>query len=712
MLLRTRVILIVSLAFLALVGAVGWGVSQRDSLAEARFGEALTAGHRAVWEGLVETQAQGMERAGRELLTEGHIVAAVALGEVTTVGDAVRPIFTRLSREGVATRLDLIAADGQPMFTSLRGIVQQGPVLDAGTMDRVLREGRSVHGIAQDAARLYVGASAFPLVVDERVVGAVTLAIGLDKAIGLFKARTGSEAVLLDLRGKVVTGTAPKLWTALEPKPPLDEQRFATVRIEDRFYTLTSLPVVDTTRRRLARLITFTDTTSTVGRQQQLGQAFLFGGAVVLTVILVGLFLYLRRSFRPLESAITVLDALSRGDASVAVDARRGRDEIGRIAEAVSALREQVIALQKMERSRVQQRRRQARFIRQQMLEVAGKLEEEAREAVLGDLKRIEERSRAPAGGGEEAPSGALGLEGGKDGGTDQLVDQFGLLAVAFQNMMARVSEQYVRLDALVEELRQALKTVGEFTALQQELEIARRMQLSILPKAFPPREELEVYGQMTPAKEVGGDFYDFFPLPGDRVGVVVADVSGKGVPAAFFMAISRTLLKATASFAPSPGVCLSRLNDLLAAENDQMMFVTLFYGVLDVQTRNFRYANAGHNPPMLISADGTVSELAATGGMALAVMDDIAYAEKTIELAPGDSLFFYTDGVTEAFDIDGVQFGEERLVEVLRAVRETPARDLPRSVVGRVKSFERGAPQADDITCVVLKVASGDQQR
>lgn len=712
MLLRTRVILIVSLAFLALVGAVGWGVSQRDSLAEARFGEALTAGHRAVWEGLVESQAQGMERAGRELLTEGHIVAAVALGEVTTVGDAVRPIFTRLSREGVATRLDLIAADGQPMFTSLRGISQQGPVLDAGTMDRVIREGRSVHGIAQDAARLYVGASAFPLLVDDRVVGAVTLAIGLDKAIALFKARTGSEAVLLDLRGKVVTGTAPKLWTALDPKPQLDEQRFATVRIEDRYYTLTSLPVVDTTRRRLARLITFTDTTGTVGRQQQLGQAFLVGGAVVLTVILVGLFLYLRRSFRPLESAITVLDALSRGDASVAVEARAGRDEIGRIAEAVSALREQVIALQKMERSRVQQRRRQARFIRQQMLEVAGKLEEEARDAVLGDLKRIEERSRAPAGAAEEAPSGALGLEGGKDGGTDQLVDQFGLLAVAFQNMMARVSEQYVRLDALVEELRQALKTVGEFTALQQELEIARRMQLSILPKAFPSRDELEVYGQMTPAKEVGGDFYDFFPLPGDRVGVVVADVSGKGVPAAFFMAISRTLLKATASFAPSPGICLSRLNDLLAAENDQMMFVTLFYGVLDVQTRSFRYANAGHNPPMLMGTDGRVSELAGTGGVALAVMEEIAYAEKAIELAPGDSLFFYTDGVTEAFDIDGVQFGEERLVEVLRSVRETPARDLPRTVVGRVKSFERGAPQADDITCVVLKVADGDKQR
>jgi sigma-B regulation protein RsbU (phosphoserine phosphatase) len=168
-------------------------------------------------------------------------------------------------------------------------------------------------------------------------------------------------------------------------------------------------------------------------------------------------------------------------------------------------------------------------------------------------------------------------------------------------------------------------------------------------------------------------------------------------------MLIARTLLRATASFEPSPGRCLTRLNDLLAAENDQMLFVTLFFGVLDRRSGAFTYANAGHNPPYLIPA-GPAAELAPTGGMALAVLGGQSYAEATLRLGPGDAVVLFTDGVTEAFDPAGEAFGEARLAGLLDRGRRDDAAGLVDRVVDGVLRFTGEAERADDITCLALR--------
>jgi len=208
----------------------------------------------------------------------------------------------------------------------------------------------------------------------------------------------------------------------------------------------------------------------------------------------------------------------------------------------------------------------------------------------------------------------------------------------------------------------------------------------------------------MIPAREVGGDFYDVIPLGDDRIGVAVADVSGKGVPAAFFMLIARTLLRATASFEPSPAACLTRLNDLLAADNEQMLFVTLFFGVLDRRTGTFTYANGGHNPPYLIR-DGRPEELPPTGDMALAVMEELVFSERHCRLAPGDAVFLFTDGVTEAFDPAGEAFGEPRLTGLLGRGGGDEATALIDRVIDGVLRFTGDAQQADDITCLAVRL-------
>ena len=269
---------------------------------------------------------------------------------------------------------------------------------------------------------------------------------------------------------------------------------------------------------------------------------------------------------------------------------------------------------------------------------------------------------------------------------------------------MRRVGEQYQELDRLVQELREALRAKTQFIALQQELEIARKMQLSILPREFQPRDGLELHATMLPAKEIGGDFYDFFALDQHRVALVVADVSGKGVPAAFFMAVSRTLLRAIAQFRDRPGHCLAQLNDLLAADNEEMMFVTLFYAIFDTRDGACIYANAGHNPPYLLRADGGVEALPSTGGMALAVMDGLEFKEGSLTLAPGDGLFLYTDGITEASAPGDELYGDARLMAALREIGTLPVREIPARMVALIKEFEAGGAQADDITCLMAR--------
>src|SRR5579863_143663 len=186
---------------------------------------------------------------------------------------------------------------------------------------------------------------------------------------------------------------------------------------------------------------------------------------------------------------------------------------------------------------------------------------------------------------------------------------------------------------------------------IKAELDVARALQIAILPASFPVRPGCDGAARMLPATTMGGDFYDFIELPDGRVGLVMADVSGKGVPAAFFMAVARTNLRELAAHHGDAGECLAQTNEVLCAQNPLALFVTVFYGVLDAGTGVLRYANGGHNPPYVRRAAGGVEALNGAAGPALGAMPGMEYPEHTIQLQPGDGLVLYTDGVTEAFN-------------------------------------------------------------
>ncbi len=252
-------------------------------------------------------------------------------------------------------------------------------------------------------------------------------------------------------------------------------------------------------------------------------------------------------------------------------------------------------------------------------------------------------------------------------------------------------------------EWREALSSRDKLVALQNELDVASKIQQSILPTEFPKHEDYEISAHMEPARNVGGDFFDVMRLDRGRVGLAVADVSDKGVPAALFMMSSRTLLKGAAIGTIDPGQVLREVNELLDAENEAAMFVTVIYAVYDPETGQLKYANGGHNTPLLVHPDGSSDEFPLTGGIALGVAPDLYYEHHSVILAPGDTVFLYTDGVTEAMNADSEEFGMARLREIFATAPPRNAQEANAAVFEAVGVFAGDTPQSDDITCMTF---------
>ena len=252
-------------------------------------------------------------------------------------------------------------------------------------------------------------------------------------------------------------------------------------------------------------------------------------------------------------------------------------------------------------------------------------------------------------------------------------------------------------------EWREALSSRDQLVSLQKELDVANKMQKSILPTRFPRRDDYEVFAHMEPARNVGGDFYDVINLANDRIGLCIADVSDKGVPAALFMMASRTLLKGASIGCDNPGDVLKEVNDLLRETNETEMFVTLLYGIYDPASGDFIYANGGHNEPLLVRPDGSSTLIPRTGGIILGVVGGMHFDHNTVRLEPGDTLFLYTDGVSEAMNDRAEEFGMERLGQLFVDRPPTDAKETTMAVFKAVHAFAGETPQSDDITCLTL---------
>lgn len=251
---------------------------------------------------------------------------------------------------------------------------------------------------------------------------------------------------------------------------------------------------------------------------------------------------------------------------------------------------------------------------------------------------------------------------------------------------------------------REREKYFKELERKKNELQIARNIQKSFLPKEIPQPKNFDLNALNIPAMEVGGDFYDFIPISKEKMGLVIADVSGKSVPAALFMAFSRTMLRAKATGNPGVANIITDVNQLITAETESGMFVTLFYGVLNCKERAFTYVNAGHNPPVMFKAKTNNIKILKTNGIAIGALEEALFEEKEIKLETGDIIILYTDGVTESLNDKEEQFGEKRLLELLKENNDLSANKMISKILEEVKKFSGKRTQYDDITLMVLK--------
>lgn len=275
--------------------------------------------------------------------------------------------------------------------------------------------------------------------------------------------------------------------------------------------------------------------------------------------------------------------------------------------------------------------------------------------------------------------------------------DEIEDLAIAFEKMT-------LDLKMYIKNLKE---TTAEKERIESELKIAHSIQNSMLPRIFPPfptRREINIFASMEPAKDVGGDFYDFFFIDENKLCFVMADVSGKGVPAALFMVITKTLLKNQALLKMPVEEIMTTVNSMLCAENDECMFVTVFLAILEVDTGRLTFSNAGHNPPLLCRLGRDYEWLEMKKGFVLAGMENMKFQASELTLDKGDTIFLYTDGVSEAMDIDGKLFSDPRLKDTLNKLKNLDGKDLTDGVRNEIKNHVKDAPQSDDITMLVLK--------
>jgi sigma-B regulation protein RsbU (phosphoserine phosphatase) len=255
--------------------------------------------------------------------------------------------------------------------------------------------------------------------------------------------------------------------------------------------------------------------------------------------------------------------------------------------------------------------------------------------------------------------------------------------------------------------MKRALEAESKLSDLEKELLIAYKIQQAIIPhnfNPFPDNNHFEILGKMIPKKEVGGDFFDFFMLDNNKLAFVIADVSGKSISAALFMSMTRAIIRSVSKQSDSPEKCLTEANRILCVDNDACMFVTTFYGILEVNTGKVLCANAGHNPPFILKADQTLQEIARNEGVPLGVTESTEYGQHNFVLEKGDCLILYTDGITEAMNSKRDLYTEARFIESLKKWSSGKLSTLINHILNDIEAFTQDVPSADDITLLCIK--------
>ncbi len=691
---RTRVSLLSVLVTIIVGAVIVFASIQRENLIGKRFSNQIISDQLILWNKIKDGLIDDMESLAWAVKQNRSLINALESGDLVEIQRVGAQIKAQFENEPAIDRVDLILPDGTLAYSSHTAVFRSAIVSNA-VVQQMLASESAFRGVGNDKQRNTALVYGTPIYSDDGGVLALgVLGLEIVNALVELEEINFSSAVVVNRRGRLLVSTGDNRWDELSDLIDISEANsLQTIESNGRYFSVIVLPQTAELGGLVGRLLNIREVTELVRQQQRISRNTAIGVFVFLAFAIGGIYLYLAHAFAPLNEGVRVLSALSKGDLHTQIEHNTGKDEVGMIANAVNVFRSNLLTLNRIRRSRQRQHGRQQRFIHREMHSLADTLDGDERVELLNELRELDSLVEQKA----DQKTKQLNQVKGDDVDMNQQKDSdsLAMLAVAFQGMSSRIQNQHQRL-------REALATKEALIALRNELNIATRVQQSLLPNNVNLSSAYNIWGGMWPAKEVGGDFYDFFPLDDNRVAVAIADVSGKGVPAALFTVMSRTMLHATAAFLNSPGKALSVINNFLERNNNEGLFVTVFYGILDLRTGSFKYANGGHNPPIVVDDSGA-RPLDTTSGVVLAMFRNIQFKDREIELKPGSRLVMLTDGIPEAFNAEDIAYGDDRLLQTIENLpQQTPEQDV-RLIVKNVNDFVGDAPQFDDMACVVL---------
>jgi phosphoserine phosphatase RsbU/P len=724
--LRTRIVLLLMLASTALAGIVALPLAALWNLSENALTLEQQTAQKANWADAVRHKADQLLAYATGLLADPPLAA---LSQKKLPGDLDQILETALRGVAVVDRwlllIAVIGPNGETLAAAANPGASEGVMrgLPAPRLTNSAKPGkipRSGNATRRAEAGLAVGGNGQLLIVASVPIGERRLVLvgRPDEILEDFAEESGDEIFLADLAGNLLLPRGAPDWPAVR-EIGIRPGQVRTIDRQGRRLTVIATDVDDLNGFRIGTLITLRGPGVSIEERRLV--LLNTAAAVVIFFGLAGLLLYgyMRRALGPLDDLSRLFGRLAAGDAltGAPTGGRRqaARDEIGTIGRAVEIFRHNVLALQRLEIRAQLETAQQHALIRREMQAMAATLSEPGRSEILEDLRRIEATAQQ-----DGDRRGTLAQPGHALAGPLALtLPSAGTgLGLAFRQLAARVTEQHRQLADLLAErtrdlllVRQALEERAHLDRLREELNVARKLQLSSLPMtfpAFPDRHDFDIFARIEPAREVGGDFYDFVLLGDERLAVLIGDASGKGVAAALFIARARTLLRSSIGAGSSPKAALAFANAALIADNPSAMFATAFAAIVDLRIGSLVYAGAGHNPPYLLRAGNSPQALEQSPGIALGVLEEDGFTETQVALVAGDQLFLFSDGVTEALAPDGTFFGEERLEATLsRAAGQSPER-LVAVMYETLAAFVGTAEQYDDITIMALDYYGG----
>lgn len=689
MLLRTKVSLIVTLAIAIICASIVFVGLEREQLIKNQYALESIKELGTLWSKTSLGIIEEMEDSTSLILDNTALIRAVEAQDVSLIQQLGREVTTPLIRTTVVDRLDIVYSDGSIAFSSLPDIFQSAPISSA-IVATFVRDNSIATGIGNDMSRNTYLVYGFPIGTDSnRPAGMAIFSADILTAVTEMENNIDSLVFFANRRGRLISGSDNSLWGRLYGQIDLDDLgTVQTANIEDQHFSIIVLEQKTELSGLIGRIIFAKDISQLTSSQEAISLRFSMIISGLIALFLVILYLYMSRSFDPLSESVRVLEALSRGDLQARTDDTND-NEVGQISGAINVFRDNLLALNRFRRMRERQQARQKRFIIREMTSLSDTLDDDEREELIEQLEKIQTIVHEDQDTADQQQKIIRKMKNTDNQHTQKEPDSLTMMALAFQHMSGRV--------------RDAMHTKEELSSIQKELDIATRVQQSLIPEKLDISRQFNVAGFMTPAKEVGGDFYDMFRLDEHRIGVAIADVSGKGVPAALFMVMTRTLLRSKVFHINSPAAILEQMNNYLEQNNNEQLFVTLFYGILDEKQGTLTYSTGGHNPPIVSDSNGT-RVLKQTEGAVLALINDIVFKEKCVTLEDNSRIVFMTDGVPESFNKNGEAYGDDRTLQTIESLKsgQTPEEDI-KQLIDSVESFVEEAPQFDDITCVIL---------